>query len=233
MKNKILFKMLACIFALTCMSATLPYSPNTIDWFGDNDCLKSIEYQVQVSTSRTIQTPNIIRKKGNRNDVIPTAEAKNKIEVCVDKYGNCRWNLRGNEALERLTDQPGMEELIIALRQSAGDLPFNFRHYIETEKQAGAIVSDLGNGTISVRKAPIRGVGDVITLIDIRKGLLLGINVFNAQKMLSSKVICQYRQNYGTNVLKTASFLSYKNTKNRSGVLVEETITHFSNPIIN
>lgn len=232
MKNKILFKIVACIFALICMSATLPYAPNTTDWIGDNDCLKSIEYEVQVSTSKSIQA-STTRNKRNFNDAIPVKQAKNRLEVCVDKYGNCRWDLRGNEALEQLTDQPGMEELIIALRQSAGDLPFDFRHYIEAQQNAGAIVSDLGNGTISVRKAPIRGVGDVITLIDIRKGLLLGINVFDAQKMLSSKVICQYRQSYGNFVLKTATFSSYRNTRDRSGILVKETITHFSNPIIN
>ena len=142
-------------------------------------------------------------------------------QLCVANNGQCEWDIN-----DKIPDNVvGIEEVIMMLRMSAGDLPFDFDRYISNKVRLGAKVFKLKNGVISL-KLFYRNRGETSILIDVNRSLLLGINEYNHHNMLTRKLTCDYSQKGSMTILASVSFQNYSYEKN--GVNLTETITQFT-----
>jgi len=147
-------------------------------------------------------------------------------QLCVENNGGCNWKIK-DEVPDNVI---GIEEVIMILRMSAGDLPYNFDKYIDQKIANGAQVFKLDNNVISL-KLMDRGVKETVIFIDTRRNLLLGINEYDRNNMLTKKLTCDYRQQGRMTTLASASFQNY--IVNNHEVSLLETITQFKELSVN
>ena len=153
---------------------------------------------------------------------------KGQFSLCIDTGGRTTYKGKGLYPKDLLE----IEEFVIALRQSAGDLRPDFNPLIRDAEQRGAKVQRLRDGTVSI-KHRLRDGGQWVTLIDLNRQMLLGCSKYNREEYLETKLVCHYytdgRQPPMLNYTVYSEYLRQAGIKE---VRKRETVTRFSLPVM-
>ena len=185
-------------------------------------CAKTISFTTQttVSESLSVKISSKVDKKQHSK--------QGQFFICIDKRGTTNYTGKGLYPKELLQ----IEEFVIALRQSAGDLRPDFNPLIRDAEQRGAKVQQLRDGTVSI-KHRLRDGGQWVTLIDINRQMLLGCSQYNREQYLETKLVCHYytdgRQPPMLNYTVYSEYLRQQGIKE---VRKKETVTRFSQPVV-
>ena len=236
MKKKRLFQLLSLIILLIGVKVSLiaqmmanvePVKNEISEIYQDDPILSEIECAVSIYYhTESVTNSKVIRSfsqqaAASRDIAKPASPMDGLWQLCVSNNGQCEWDI--NDKIPE--NVVGIDEVIMMLRMSAGDLPFDFDRYIKDKVKLGAQVFDLKNGVISL-KLFYRNRGETSIFIDVKRHLMLGINEYNLDSMLTRKLTCDYSHKGSRTILSTVSFQNYKYEKN--GVNLTETVTRFN-----
>lgn len=129
------------------------------------------------------------------------------LELCVDRRGNCTWTFDDQTTNGYQVEVPALEHLIQMVFTSA----MSIDEYVEIARSKGTSITELGNHTLSITEEDKANDLTIITLVDTEKKVILGSNVYQNKRNLTTKVICKYEHDNGPGVqLQELSLLIWK-----------------------
>ncbi len=198
-----------------------------------NNCEMSILSSVKYSYNRKLVenvafTKNATNKSQNKFSPL----SKGMMEVCLGSSGGCKWSFNANDdengnniSLEVI----GLESVVKAIHLSAGKLASSTENFIRISRDKGAVVSKIGNGTISIRQTDDTNNLTTVTIIDTKRKVILGSSVYGDNNTLKSKVICKYKGVFTDLKLHTMSLLVFEHDMGDKSGWVTEAIACYQN----
>lgn len=211
-----------CAMLLLCGLCLPKMSAQNNKAIKNSPCAKTITFTTQTTVNETlsVKTSPVMDQKQNSK--------KGKFTICIDARGTTNFEGRG------LYPEPllQIEEFVIALRQSAGDLRPDFNPLIRDAEQRGAKVQRLRDGTVSI-KHRLRDGGQWVTLIDLNRQMLLGCSKYNREEYLVSKLVCHYfTDGRQPPMLNYTVYSEYMHQIGIKEIRKKETLTRFSPPVV-
>jgi hypothetical protein len=123
------------------------------------------------------------------------------LDVCLDAKGTCHWNfLTSNVGSKNLDiEVQGMEDVVrsLLLTEDGPDIS----RYLINAKSKGAMIQEMGNGTVSVTQKHESSQKTSITMVDVRHNALLGSSVYrDSDGALLAKLVCMQMPNKRLNL---------------------------------
>ncbi len=161
---------------------------------GKEGCTISVQKAVRFGFKRKQVDGRAFPKEADiDNTSILDEMAPGNLEVCVDATGNCNWlfvaKARGQEDLA--IEVAGMEDVVSTMLMPKGRNSPDIAGFLLAAKEKGAIIEELGNGTVSVTMKNDAINRTTISLVDTRAGNLLGSSVYRVgDGALLAKLVC-------------------------------------------
>ncbi|MGK0363190.1 MAG: hypothetical protein ACI85O_000234 [Saprospiraceae bacterium] len=188
----------------------------------NTSCVKTVTFTTQTSINESLST-----KASQFTDQKQNFK-KGQFSLCIDTRGTTNYEGKGLYPKDLLQ----IEEFVIALRQSAGDLRPDFNPLIRDAEQRGAKVQRLRDGTVSI-KHRLRDGGQWVTLIDLNRQMLLGCSKYNREEYLVTKLVCHYfTDGRQPPMLNYTVYSEYLHQAGLKEVHKKETLTRFSSTVV-
>lgn len=185
-------------------------------------CTRTITFTTQTTISQASDLKSTLVSNRKQNF------KKGQFSLCLDARGIATYQGKGLYPKDLLE----IEEFVIALRQSAGDLRPDFRPLIRDAEERGAKIQELRDGTVSI-KHRLRDGGQWVTLIDLNRQMLLGCSKYNREEYLETKLVCHYfRDGRQPPMLSYTVYSEYAHEADKNKVRKTETMTRFSPPVM-
>ncbi len=224
MKPNFILQITAVLFMFSLNSFTIT---NTADPpFEQEKCEVSVQNKVRFGFQRKMVDGTAFSKEiSNTKSTNIKQLTKGMVDICIRSQGGCKWNFLANESNEEQNvsvEISGLEEVVKALKLSSNQLPASTDGFIKIAKDKGAKITDLGNGTLSIRKEDGRTKLTTVTIVDTKRKVILGSSVYGAGNQLKSKIICKYKGVFTQLQLHTVSLLVFEHDMgDKSGWMTE------------
>lgn len=125
------------------------------------------------------------------------------MDVCVDGKGVSQWKfLAANDQRKDISlEIQGMEDIVRSLLKPSSNNGPDINRYLLDAKSKGAMIQELGNGTVSVTHKHVSSQKTSVTLVDVRHNALLGSSVYrDSDGALLAKLVCMQMPNSRLNL---------------------------------
>jgi hypothetical protein len=187
------------------------------------DCQKTIKYTVEtVTTKRHFELSDKPFSTPTISDPLSIEADTALLNICIANTGNCTWAIEGKRKSKL---SPIGLYAVSMLRQMSGDWSASPEQFLVEKQKAGGVVSNLGNGVLSLRQTDTASGYSSVTLIDKSQCIFIGSSFYNPDNTLKFKIVYKYQTNTeGWQHLESATLSAVTFGENRhKGELTEVT----------